>query len=201
MAILGGARYDRRMERPYKHFLDRSLTHVMRFSSIPQQFQESVAEHSFFVAHFVSILIFFLKEKKEQLDEARALKIALIHDMEEKFSGDILTPFKYYNKEVYNAIKRVNRETVPLVFEHLPKPLAKQFIDFWKEDADRKTKEAQIVKVADKLSLLSKCHEEMTLGNSFFKSIYERELKALRDLEWPWWQKIKDKILPALTKH
>lgn len=183
---------------PYEHFLDRSLTHVMRFSSIPQQFQESVAEHSFFVAYFTSILVYFLKKEKERIDEARALKIALIHDMEEKFSGDILTPFKYYSQELYQAIRKVNRETVPLAFEYLPAPLVKESIAFWKEDVDRKTKEAQVVKVADKLSLLSKCHEEMSLGNVFFTPIYERELKALSDLEWPWWQKIKDKILPKL---
>lgn len=181
---------------PYEHFLDRSLTHVMRFSSIPQQFQESVAEHSFYVAYFTSIVIYFLKKRKERVDEARALKIALIHDMEEKFSGDILTPFKYYSQELYHAIRKVNRETIPLAFEYLPASLAKDFIAFWKEDADRVTKEAQIVKVADKLSLLSKCKEEITLGNAFFKPIYERELKALDELEWPWWQKIKDEILP-----
>ncbi|MBI3273700.1 MAG: HD domain-containing protein [Candidatus Colwellbacteria bacterium] len=182
---------------PYEHFLDRSLTHVMRFSSIPQQFQESVAEHSFYVAYFTSILIYFLKKEGVSVREDRALKIALIHDMEEKFSGDILTPFKYYSQELYQAIRKVNRETVPLVFEHLPKPLAKNFIALWKEDVDRKTKEAQVVKVADKLSLLSKCREEMSLGNAFFKPIYDRELEALRHLEWPWWQKIKNDVLPA----
>lgn len=179
----------------YDHFLDRSLSHVMRFSSIPQQFRESVAEHSFYVAHITSILIYFLKKKKERIDEARAIKIALLHDMEEKFSGDILTPFKYYNKEVYNAIRRVNKKTISLAFEHLPAPLAKDFIALWNEDVDRTTKEAQVVKVADKLSLLSKCREEMSLGNAFFKDIYDRELEKLHTLEWPWWQKIKDDIL------
>lgn len=169
----------------------------MRFSSIPQQFKESVAEHSFFVAYFTSILIYFLKKEKERIDEARALKIALIHDMEEKFSGDILTPFKYYSQELYQAIRKVNRETVPLAFEHLPAPLAREFITLWKEDVDRKTREAQVVKVADKLSLLSKCREEMSLGNAFFKPIYERELDNLYHLEWPWWQKIKDDVLPT----
>jgi 5'-deoxynucleotidase YfbR-like HD superfamily hydrolase len=188
------------MSHIYEHFLDRSLTHVMRFSSIPQQFQESVAEHSFYVAYFTGILLYFLKKKKERVDEARALKIALIHDMEEKFSGDILTPFKYYSQELYHAIRKVNRETIPLAFEHLPAPLAKDLVALWKEDVDRTTKEAQVVKVADKLSLLSKCREEITLGNAFFKPIYERELKALHDLEWSWWQKIKGDILPSIDK-
>ena len=143
------------MNRIYEHFLDRSLTHVMRFSSIPQQFQESVAEHSFYVAYFTGI------------------------------------------QELYRAIRKVNRKTIPLAFEHLPAPLAKDLVALWKEDIDRVTKEAQIVKVADKLSLLSKCHEEMSLGNAFFKPIYERELENLRHLEWQWWQKIKDEVLPV----
>jgi len=128
--------------------------------------------------------------------EAHALKIALLHDMEERFSGDILTPFKHYNEDVLNAIRKVNEEMIQLVFEDLPPKLREEFVGLWNQDIALTTREAQIVKVADKLSLLSKCYEEIKIGNEYFKPIYEREVERLAALPWPWWQEIKEHILP-----
>ena len=56
--------------------------------------------------------------------------------------------------------------------------------------------EAQVVKVADKLSLLSKCAEEVHVGNEFFQEIYEKGMRFLEEYDKPWWQKIKAQILP-----
>ena len=175
--------------------MDRSLAHVVRFNGKPQQFPESVAEHSFYVAYFTTILLHLLKEAGESVDEAKTLKIALIHDMEETFSGDILTPFKHYNDEILEAVRKVNKEMIPMVFENLPEELASDFIKLWTEDTEQSSKEAQVVKLADKLSLISKCYEETKAGNDYFKPIYERELEKLKNLEFPWWQKIKSKII------
>ena len=183
------------MSRTFEHFLDRSLAHVVRFNGKPQQFTESVAEHSFYVTYFTSVLLHFLKKEHEEIDEAKTLKIALVHDMEEAFSGDILTPFKHYNEEITEAIRKVNRDTIPLMFEDLPKDLSVEFIKLWTEDAEQSSKEAQVVKLADKLSLISKCYEETKVGNDYFKPIYERELEKLKNLKHPWWQKIKEDIL------
>ena len=184
------------MNKVFRHFLDRSLSHVVRFNSTPQQFQESVAEHSFYVAYYTSILVYFLREAKVEVNEAHALKIALLHDIEERFSGDILTPFKHYNDDVLHAIRKVNEEMIQLVFEDLPPKLSKEFVGLWNQDIALTTREAQVVKVADKLSLLSKCYEEVKIGNEYFQPIYERELKRLVAFPWPWWQKVKKRVLP-----
>lgn len=182
----------------FQHFLDRSLAHVVRFNAKPQQFSESVAEHTFFTTYFVSVLLFFLRKAGEEVNEAKALKLALVHDMEEAFSGDILTPFKYYDAETLEAIKRVSRKTIHFVFENLPPELSDEFVSLWVEESEQKTKEAQTAKVADKLSLISKCYEEMKVGNEFFKPIYERELEKLDALEYPWWQRIKKDVMSGV---
>jgi len=179
----------------FEHFLDRSLAHVVRFNGKPQQFTESVAEHSFYVTYFTNILLYFLKKAKEEVDEAKALKIALVHDMEEAFSGDILTPFKHYNEEITEAIRKVNRDTIPMMFENLPENLGLELVELWRQDAEQSSKEAQVVKLADKLSLISKCYEEMKVGNDYFRPIYEKELEKLKSLKHPWWHKIKKEIL------
>jgi 5'-deoxynucleotidase YfbR-like HD superfamily hydrolase len=179
----------------FEQFLDRSLAHVIRFNSRPQHFPESVAEHSFYVAYFSSLLISFLKAAGEEVDEVRALKMALIHDMEESFSGDILTPFKHFNEEIVQAIDKVNQQSIHLVFENLPPALQADYIALWTENGEHKSKESQIVKTADKISLLAKCREEVRAGNDYFRRIYDRDLEKLRELEYPWWGKIRAEIL------
>ena len=179
----------------FRHLQNRSLAHVMRFSSWPQHFAESVAEHSFFTAYFTSILCQLLRDEGERIDVGKAVQMALVHDMEETFSGDILGPFKHYSPELSQAIRRVNEETILEVFEGLPADLRDYYISLWKEEGKGESLEAQIVKVADKLSLLTKCLEEMNAGNGYMEKVYEGNRKKLEEYEAPWWQKIKPQIL------
>ena len=184
------------MNETFKHFLDRSLAHVVRFNGNPQHFPESVAEHSFYTAYFASVVLFFLKKAGEKVDEAKVLKMALIHDVEEGFSGDIVSPFKHFNKEIMLAIEKVNEETIGFMFENLPKELHNEYLKIWKEESAQDAIESQVVKLADRLSLVSKCYEEMKVGNTFFTPIYEAELKRIEGISYPWWQKIKADIMP-----
>ncbi|OHA76495.1 MAG: hypothetical protein A3J30_00480 [Candidatus Wildermuthbacteria bacterium RIFCSPLOWO2_02_FULL_47_9c] len=154
-----------------------------------------MAEHSFFTAYFTSILSYLLQKAGESIDAGKAVQMALVHDMEETFSGDILGPFKHYSPELSRAIRKVNEETILEVFEGLPADLRDYYILLWKEEGSGESLEAEIVKVADKLSLLAKCLEEMNAGNGCMGKVYEESRKKLEEYEAPWWQKIKSQIL------
>lgn len=184
------------MGNTFEHFLSRSLSHVVRFNGTPQHFVESVAEHSFYTTYFATTILYFLKLAGEDIDEAKVLKMATIHDVEEGFSGDIVNPFKHFNDQIMKAIREVNEQTIVLMFEKLPPGLQEEYINIWKEESAQRTKEAQVVKLADRLSLVSKCYEEMHVGNVFFKPIYEAELKRIGQMNYPWWNKIRDSIMP-----
>ncbi|MCH8048533.1 HD domain-containing protein [Patescibacteria group bacterium] len=180
----------------FSHILNRGLAHVMRFSSTPQHFPESVAEHSFYTAYYVSLLCDLLAKVDIQINREKAITMALIHDTEEMFSGDILNPFKHYSNEVKEAIQRVNEEVIPQMYEGLPDDMKEKYIGLWNEESQGESTEAQLVKIADRLSLLSKCAEEVKVGNGFFKKIYESQLQFLLDFDTVWWKKIKDQVLP-----
>jgi 5'-deoxynucleotidase YfbR-like HD superfamily hydrolase len=184
----------------FKHIQNRALAHVMRFNITPQHFPESVVEHSFYTAYFVSILCHLLEKSPptggERVNTKKALEMALVHDMEETFSGDIVTPFKHYSPEVEEAIAKVNQETIPRAFEGLPEALVSYYITLWTEEGKGESIEAQIVKVADKLSLITKCAEEVRVGNESFQEIYSYGVRFLREYNKPWWKKIKGQILP-----
>ena len=180
----------------FPHILNRGLAHVIRFSATPQHFPESVAEHSFYTAYYVSLLCDLLQKAGESVDREKAISMALIHDMEEMFSGDILSPFKHYSPEVRASIQKVNKEAMPQVFENLPKHMQEKYIALWNEDSEGKSVEAQTIKAADHLSLLSKCVEEVKVGNQFFEKIYQEHLQFLLGYEPSWWQSIKNQVLP-----
>ena len=135
------------------------------------------------------------------MDAKKAVQMALLHDQEEGFSGDILNPFKHFNEKVAAAIREVNNETIEMMFEDLPAALKKDFISLWKEEQTRQSIESQIVKIADGLSLISKCFEEMEAGNSYFEEIYKRELKNLKQLDYSWWQRIRSQVLSGAEKE
>ncbi len=179
----------------FNYFLNRNLAHVRRFNNRPLLFPESVAEHSFYVAHFTQIICWLLSQKKIEVDAQKAISMALIHDSEEGFSGDILNPFKHFNEKIASAIGEVNEETIGLMFEEVPKKLSSDLIDLWHEEQKRDSIESQIVKLADSLSLVSKCFEEIESGNSNFHEIYRREIKKISSLKHPWFSKIKSQIL------
>ena len=189
------------MAKIFEHILNRSLAHVTRFNNRPQHFPESVAEHSFYVAYFTQIICWLLEKEKIKVDTNKAIQMALIHDQEEGFSGDILNPFKHFNEKVYKAIKEVNKETIGMMFENLPDPMARDFISLWHEETERGSIESQIVKVADTLSLISKCYEEMETGNRYFTEIYKKELRNLKTLDYSWWKKISPAVLSGVEKQ
>lgn len=183
------------MAKFFDHILNRNLAQVVRFNNRPQHFPESVAEHSYYVAYFGLLLCKLLDEKKISVDSTKVMQMSLIHDSEEGLTGDILNPFKHHNDKVFQAIREVNKEMIKEVFSDLPANLAKDLEELWKEENAHTSLEAQVVKISDRLSLLSKCFEEIEAGNDYFKEIYTRELKELKKLDWDWWAKIRGQVL------
>jgi len=184
-----------------RHIKDRSLAHIIRYSSLPKHFKESVAEHSFYTTYITLILCRLLKEEEMEIDAEKAISMALIHDSEEKFSGDILSPFKNYSGEVTDAIRKVNLELIRDAFEGLPTSLTNHFVSLWAEEGEGVSIEAQVVKMADRLSLIAKCGEEVKAGNEFFQEIYEDQLARLNRDDKPWWNKIKGKVLSSTKEE
>ena len=183
-----------------RHIKNRSLAHIVRYSAHPQHFSESVAEHSFYTAYIAAILCRLLKEEDVEIDTEKTISMALVHDAEEVFSGDILGPFKHYSKEVTEAIRKVNVEIIQDAFEGLPNSLRNHFVSLWVEEGEGVSIEAQVVKMADRLSLIAKSGEEVNAGNEFFREMYEDQLALLNRDDKPWWNAIKAKVLSSMKE-
>ena len=151
----------------------RRLVHTHRFSTVPQSFGESVAEHSYFVAVYSRVLAHYAEKKGYKVDVKEVLDRALMHDAEEVFSSDIVYPFKHYGDGgLAKEIDRINNVVISEVFATLPKELEEEFVSIWKRAKEGDTIETQIIKAADTLSLLSHAFEQIHMGNHYFISLW-----------------------------
>lgn len=108
---------------------------------------ESVAEHCFGVCVVASLLVDDLRARGVTVDGERVLRMAIVHDAGEVFTGDIPMPAK--TDELRGALERTESSLLVRVLP--PAQLA-----LWKEAEQTTTLEARIVKAADKLQMLAK---------------------------------------------
>ncbi len=139
---------------------------------------ESVADHSFGVA----ILSLFEGERRGY-DVGRTLKLALIHDLEEAFSGD-LTPS---DKRRLTA-KRVGRLRESARWEILrliPAERRMEYRALWRDLANGRTREARLVKDLDKLEMACQARKYETLGVEHRQLVrfYNSALSRIEDEE------------------
>ena len=103
--------------------------------------KESVAEH----AWMATLMAYFMRDEFPEADMDKVIKMCIIHDMGEAFTGDI--PSFYKTKE--------NEETEENLLyawvETLPEPYRSEMLDLYEEMAARETIEAKIYKAIDNM--------------------------------------------------
>ena len=105
---------------------------------------ESVAEHSWMTC----LMAFLMKEEFPEADMDKVIKMCIIHDLGESFTGDIPTFAKTEANEqteedlLYNWVKS------------LPEKTANEMLSLYEEMAKRETTEAKIYKAIDGLEAL-----------------------------------------------
>ena len=111
--------------------------------------RESVAEHSWRVA----LMAYFLREEFPGADMDKVIRMCLIHDLGEAFTGDIPTFLKTETDSVIEA------ELLDRWVSSLPKPYNTEMSDLYREMDERKTLEAKIYKALDSLEALIQHNE------------------------------------------
>lgn len=94
---------------------ERMLAVVPRWSGLPRLHQQSVAEHSFYVALYTDIIC-----RSVGMDTDRtyaAVSYALIHDMAESTTGDIMGPIKR-SLVSYQALEAYERKILAQMGPH-----------------------------------------------------------------------------------
>lgn len=102
---------------------------------------ESVAEHSW----MMTLMAFFIRDEFPDADMDKVIRMCIIHDLGECFTGDIPT---FEKNQVHEQIE----EKLLFSWVHsLPEEYAKEMEELYEEMIERKTVEAQIYKAIDSL--------------------------------------------------
>ena len=104
---------------------------------------ESVADHCFSMSVIAMVL-----SDLQNLDTTKVLKMSLMHDLAESFTGDLTTD-KISKKEK----EKLENETMKKIFNNLPNILAEKYLSIWNEYQKRQTDEAVFLHEVDKLEM------------------------------------------------
>lgn len=157
------------------------MRYITRWGLMRNTFSENIQEHS----HQVAVLAHALALIRRDIlhlpapDPNRCAVAALYHDASEILTGDLPTPIKYYNPEIKNAYKQVERIAGNRLLGMLPQELRSSYEPLVMESDEELL---PIVKGADKLSAYIKCVEEQKAGNTEFDSAADVTMQTLRAL-------------------
>ena len=108
---------------------------------------ESIAEHTLGVAFVASMIVDDLRARGTTVDGEKVLRMALVHDAAEAFTGDIPMPAK--TPELKAALGRAEEELLAGV-------LTEHQLALWRESEAGATLEARVIKAADKVQMTIK---------------------------------------------
>ena len=146
------------------------LRSLIRYQNCNRLVNESVAEHSFYVAVFVLKLREYYDFNLEV-----ALKTALIHDIPEARISDIPHNIKIANPEVAAALEKAEEKVTVDMLSEEANALLKSF-----NHGD--TVEGKICQLADVLSVVLYANDEIKCGNRIFNYIAIKAIARCKEI-------------------
>ena len=160
------------------------MRYITRWGLMRNTFSENISEHSHQVAVLAHALALIRRDilKLPTPDPDRCAVAALYHDASEILTGDLPTPIKYYNPEIKDAYKQVEKIAGNRLLDMLPPELRASYEHLVLED-DKDLE--SFVKGADTLSAHIKCLEEQKAGNTEFDSAAKQTWDAMKAMQRP----------------
>ena len=160
------------------------MRYITRWGLMRNTFSENIQEHSHMTAVLAHALALIRREilKLEGPDPDQCAVAALYHDASEILTGDLPTPIKYYNPDIKEAYKQVERIAGNRLLDMLPAELRASYEHYVLED------EAELlpfIKAADKLSAHIKCLEEQKAGNTEFDTAAKQTWESMKAMSRP----------------
>ena len=148
------------------------LAYITRYSGVPRIKDESVAEHSFFVAALVIKL-----HEAYDFDIGTALQMAISHDWAEAFIGDATHITKLAYPGIAQAMHEAEKEAI--------KSFAPKVYNLLRKYDEQSSVEAKVVAIADVIQVAQYAENEVKLGNTDYmidvaNSAYKR-LERLKE--------------------
>lgn len=142
---------------------------------------ETLSEHCCEVAMISHVLAIIGNVRfSKNYDCNKITAAALYHDMSEILTGDLPTPVKYYNSDIKNAYKKIEKVAEDIMLDLLPDDIENEYKALFVLSEEEK----RIIKSADKICAYIKCLDELSSGNKEFVAA-ERTIKEQLDMLEP----------------
>lgn len=142
----------------------KSLSQILRFSTVPTVHKQNVAEHSYFVALISWLICVQMRTKGIDVDTEKVLKLSLIHDISESISGDM--PRSVKQGEIRKIINELEDSVFQMMIEALPEEMHKELSDAYRKWNDDDSLETKVMRFSDILESAIYCLCEKELGNT-----------------------------------
>ena len=172
------------------------MKNIKRWNLMRNTREENVQEHSHsvaLVAHALCLIANNIYGKN--ISEKDVLACAVYHEAGEVITGDLPTPIKYFNEEIKNSYKDIEKFANNTLAEMLPCELKSDIVRYINADVDEYTK--KIVKAADRLCAYIKCAEEKHCGNTEFEKAAVRTMQAIEKMQMPEVEYFIEHFLPS----
>ena len=171
------------------------MRYIERWSLMRNALPENIQEHSHMVAVIAHALGVIRRDVfHTDCDPNACAAAALYHDASEILTGDLPTPIKYYNPDIRDAYKNVERVAERKLLDMLPPELRPAYEDLLRPaDPEVET----LVKAADKLAAHIKCLEELKAGNDEFRRAAQQTAAALDEMDLPELGYFREHFLPS----
>ena len=160
------------------------MRYITRWGLMRNTYSENIQEHSHQVAVLAHALALIRREilQLDGPDPDKCAVAALYHDASETLTGDLPTPIKYYNPDIKEAYKQVERIAGNRLLDMLPPQLRSSYEHLVLEDQEDVL---PFVKAADKLCAHIKCLEEQKAGNTEFDTAAKQTWEAMKAMARP----------------
>ena len=146
--------------------------------------EENDQEHSLLVSMIAHALTVIHNTRYGgNVDPGMVTLLAVYHEAPEVITGDLATPIKYFNPEIKNAYKELERLAAEKLFSYLPEDIREEYRPLLFPDQD--SYEWKLVKAADRISAYLKCIEELSFGNDEFTNAQENIRINIREMNMP----------------
>ena len=174
------------------------MRYITRWGLMRNTFSENISEHSHMTAVLAHALALIRRDilKLPTPDPDRCAVAALYHDASEILTGDLPTPIKYYNPDIKEAYKQVERIAGNRLLDMLPPQLRASYEHLVLEDEEAVL---PFVKAADKLCAHIKCLEEQKAGNTEFDTAAKQTWESMKAMARPELDWFLDNCLSAFA--
>ena len=173
------------------------MRYINRWGLMNNTKSENICEHSLVVAMLSHALVTISNKRfGTELNAEHAAMLGIYHDASEIITGDMPTPIKYFNPEISNAYKQIERVAEEKLVSYLPSDLQDEYKDLLSISDEDKVY-IPYLKAADKLGALIKCIEELKIGNKEFNKAYESIMLNLKEMNLSYVDVFLEEFLPS----